>query len=110
MQKYKREYKHLRVRKAIAGNAGKMRVSVFRSSQHIYAQLIDDAFSHTLCAVSDSGMTGTKLERARQVGEELAKLALSKKVKDVVFDRGGFKYHGRVAALAEGLRRGGLNV
>ncbi len=109
MQKIKRIKKHLRVRKNIAGVAEKPRVSVFRSGQHIYAQVIDDSKGATLVAESDLAIKeGTKRVRAEKVGENLAKKALKKDIKAVVFDRGGFKYQGRVAALAEGLRKGGL--
>ena len=84
-------------------------MSVFRSGQHIYAQMIDDDKKATLMSESDLGVkTGTKKERATTVGEKLAKKAIAKKIKAIVFDRGGFRYHGRVAALAEGLRKGGL--
>ncbi len=109
MYKIRRLAKHKRVRKDIKGVAGQPRVSVFRSSQHIYAQLIDDVKKTTLVAESDLKIdNGTKRERAEQVGELLAKKASSLKIKKIVFDRGGFKYQGRVAALASGLRKGGL--
>lgn len=107
MKKYKRVYKHKRVRRAI-GNSRMLRVSVFRSNQHIYAQLIDDKQGRTLAYASDMGMAGPKVERAAKVGEALSKAAIEAKASEVVFDRGGFRYHGRVAALAEGLRKGGL--
>jgi large subunit ribosomal protein L18 len=109
MLKGKRERRHKSVRRSITGVSDKPRLAVFRSSQHIYAQIIDDSKNETLVAESDLKIEkGTKIERAKQVGESLAKKALKKSIKKVVFDRGGFKYHGRVAALAEGARVGGL--
>lgn len=108
MKKQIRQYKHLRVRKNVVGIAERPRVAVFRSNQHIYAQLIDDTKSVTLAAESDLKLKGTKKERALMVGESLAKKAVSLKVKQIVFDRGGFIYHGRVSTVAEGLRKGGL--
>lgn len=109
MHKYKRTQRHLKVRKKVTGTSERPRVAVFRSNQHIYAQIIDDTQGQTLVAESDLTVnSGTKKERATAVGENLAKKALQKQIKMVVFDRGGFRYHGRVAALAEGLRQGGL--
>lgn len=109
MKKEHRISKHKKIRKIIFGTAQRPRVSVFRSTQHIYAQVIDDTKGQTLFAVSDIKLkNGVKTERARSIGEELAKGILSKKIRKVVFDRGGFKYQGRIAALAEGLRKGGL--
>lgn len=85
------------------------RLSVFKSSRHIYGQIIDDAAGKTLCFASDIKITkSTKQEKAYNVGMELAKKALKKKITEVVFDRGGFVYHGRVAQLAKGAREGGL--
>ncbi len=98
-----------RVRSRIEGTATRPRLSVFRSSVHIYGQLIDDDKQKTLAAMSDLKIkTGKKTEKAGLVGEALAKLALAKKIKKVTFDRNGFKFHGRVKALAEGARKGGL--
>lgn len=100
---------HKRVRKAVVGNEARPRVAVFKSSQHIYAQIIDDSAHKTLVSESDLKIEkGTKTEKATTVGEKLAEKALKAKIKAVVFDRGGFRYHGRVQALAEGLRKGGL--
>lgn len=82
---------------------------MFRSTQHIYAQIIDDLDSKTLASSNDLKLKGTKVEKARLVGEDLAKKAKAKKIEKIVFDRGGFKYHGRIAALAEGARKGGLD-
>jgi large subunit ribosomal protein L18 len=110
MKKLKRLARHKKVRKNITGTDSRLRVAVFRSTKHIYAQVIDDTKGVTLTAASDLTIKkGTKSERATQVGETLAKQALEKKIKNIVFDRGGFRYHGRVAALAEGLRKGGLS-
>ncbi|KKQ67420.1 MAG: 50S ribosomal protein L18 [Candidatus Daviesbacteria bacterium GW2011_GWA2_38_24] len=96
-------------RKKIAGTLERPRLSVFRSSQHIYAQIVDDQKHQTLAAESDLNVkSGTKKQKAETVGENIAKKALQKKIKSVVFDRGSFRYHGRVAALAEGARKGGL--
>jgi len=85
------------------------RLSVFRSSQHISAQIIDDSENKTLVSASDLKETGTKKEKAFKVGKSLAEKALKYKIKRVVFDRGGFLYQGRVAELARGAREGGLN-
>lgn len=108
MKKLTRLYKHLRVRKNVKGLTERPRVAVFRSNQHIYAQLIDDRKSVTLASESDLKLKGPKKERALIVGESLAKKAVALKVKQIVFDRGGFIYHGRVMSVAEGLRKGGL--
>ncbi len=98
-----------RIRSRVAGTASLPRLSVYRSNKFIYAQLIDDEAGVTLASATDSKMkTGTKQERASQVGEVLAKSAQEKNIKKVVFDRGGFVYAGRVAALADGARKGGL--
>ncbi len=101
------------VRKAAAG---RVRLSVFRSSKHIYAQVIDDAAGRTLAAASsiDKDLrgklkTGADTAAATEVGKLLAARAIEAGVKDVVFDRGGYLYHGRVKALADGAREGGLN-
>lgn len=109
MLKVKRIKRHKKIRKQIVGTSNRPRLSVFKSDQHIYAQIIDDSKGATLIADSDLKIKdGTKLDKALKVGEALAKKALKKKIKQVVFDRGGFIYHGRVAALAEGARKGGL--
>lgn len=107
----KRQARHQRVRAKIKGTATRPRLSVFRSNQHIYAQLIDDEDQKTLVAVSDFGLkskkTGSKIG-ALEVGKKLARIAKEKGVKKVVFDRGGYKFHGRVMDLARGAREGGL--
>ena len=104
--------RHARVRKKISGTAARPRLNVFRSTKHIYAQLIDDAKGVTLAAASsvekDFGMGGGNKEAARKVGTMIAKRAADKGIVDVVFDRGGYIYHGRVQELAEGAREGGL--
>lgn len=94
-------------------HAGKTRVSIFRSSSHMYAQLIDDTKNKTLASCSSvelKNLEGSKKEVAHAIGKELAKRALKAGVEEAVFDRGPFLYHGRVAALAEGLREGGLRI
>jgi large subunit ribosomal protein L18 len=109
MLKFKRQARHKKIRKKVSGTTDKPRVAVFRSEQHIYAQIIDDSKGKTLISESDLKIkVGTKKERATLVGENLAKKATKQKITKIVFDRGGFLYHGRVAALAEGLRKGGL--
>ena len=109
MNKNSRLGRHKSIRKFIKGSSERPRLAVFRSAQHIYAQLIDDQKGVTIAASSDLKIkSGTKKEKAGKIGEDLAKLALGKKIKKIVFDRGGFRYHGRVAALADGARKGGL--
>lgn len=108
MKKESRIRKHQKVRKNVMGTKDRPRLSVFRSSQHIIAQIIDDSQGKTLVASSDTKMQGTKKEKAYNVGKSLAEKALKSKIKTVVFDRGGFLYQGRVAELARGAREGGL--
>jgi large subunit ribosomal protein L18 len=102
----------MRVRKNIKGTAGRPRLNVYRSNRYIYAQLIDDNEGHTLAAASsyEKGFdqSGTKSERAKRVGALIAERAKAKGIEAVVFDRGGYLYHGRVKALADGAREGGL--
>ncbi len=95
---------------------GRARLSVHRSSKHIYVQLIDDNKGETLASASsmektmrDGGKTGANIEAAKAVGKLIAERALQKGIKDVVFDRGGYLYHGRIKALADAAREGGLN-
>jgi large subunit ribosomal protein L18 len=104
----KRERRHVKIRTRVAGTAEKPRLSVFKSNLYIYAQLINDDASVTIAAASSAKEKGAKAIAATKVGEVLAKAALAKGVKKVVFDRGGFKYTGRVKALADGARKGGL--
>ena len=104
--------RHNRVRGKISGTAERPRLSVFRSENNIYAQLIDDVAGVTLAAAStvEKGFDGKggNIEAAKKVGAAIAQRALKKGIEDVVFDRGGYIYHGRVKALAEGAREGGL--
>jgi|SRR5680860_652678 len=108
-----RNKRHLRIRKSVTGTATKPRLSVYRSNTHIYAQLIDDVAGHTLAAASsleadvDTGEAG-KTSTAKQVGELVGKRAAAAGITTCVFDRGGNRYAGRVAALAEGAREAGL--
>ncbi len=108
-----RTKRHYRVRKNISGTAERPRLNVFRSLNHIYAQVIDDTKGVTLVAASslDKGFEGYggNVEGAKAVGKAVAEKALAAGIKAVVFDRGGYVYHGRVAALAEGAREGGLD-
>jgi large subunit ribosomal protein L18 len=102
-----------RVRGKISGTKKRPRLSVFKSNKAIYAQIINDEKQETLVSASSLEMKKkkdeTKTDLAFRVGEEIAKLSKKKKIKDVVFDRSGYKYHGRVKALADGARKGGLN-
>jgi len=110
-----RNRRHARVRNKVSGTAQRPRLCVFRSTNHIYAQVIDDVGGHTLAAAStltpelkkdSSGKT--KVAQAGLVGTYVAKLAVGRDISEVVFDRGGYKYHGRVKALAEAAREAGL--
>jgi large subunit ribosomal protein L18 len=109
-KRIKRQIRHGRVRSRVQGTGERPRLAVFRSSRHIYAQLIDDTTGKTLAmACSLQLLSKTKKTiAAAEVGKLLAKKALAKNLKAVVFDRGGFAYHGRVKALADGAREGGL--
>ena len=110
-----REKRVKRIRKNIAGTPERPRLRVFKSAKHIYCQIIDDVAGNTLVAMStvDKGMVAAdikgKAEKARQVGLKLAELAKVKGIGKVVFDRGGYLYHGRVKALSDGAREGGLD-
>jgi large subunit ribosomal protein L18 len=108
-----RSRRHLRVRKKISGTAARPRLVVNRSSRHMFAQLVDDTTGRTLASASTldesiRGSDGDKTARARRVGELLARRAGEAGITAAVFDRGGYRYHGRVAALADGTRGGGL--
>lgn len=108
-----RKKRHGRVRAKVSGTAGRPRLNVYRSNQHIYAQLIDDVNKVTLASAStvekDLNLESTgNVEAAQKIGELVAKRALEKGVKEVVFDRGGYLYHGRIKALAESAREAGL--
>ncbi len=103
-----------RIRKKIEGSAERPRLSVFRSTKHIYAQVVDDLTGKTLACASSldkelKGTEGTKTDAAKAVGTRLAEVCKGKGIEKVVFDRNGFIYHGRVKAVAEGAREGGLN-
>ncbi|MEN3007771.1 50S ribosomal protein L18 [Pseudothermotoga sp.] len=107
--------RHLRIRKKVRGTSERPRLSVFRSEKHIYAQIIDDSKGHTLVAASTldkelrNKLTKTYgIEAAKEVGRLIAQRALNLGIKKVVFDRGGFKYHGRIKALADAAREAGL--
>jgi large subunit ribosomal protein L18 len=107
--------RHLRVRKKVTGSASRPRLVVNRSARHMFAQIVDDKLGHTLAMAStlDSSIrniTGDKTAKARKVGELLAERAAQSGISAVVFDRGGYRYHGRVAALADGAREGGLQL
>ncbi|MBQ8823650.1 MAG: 50S ribosomal protein L18 [Ruminococcus sp.] len=108
-----RAKRHARVRAKISGTPECPRLNVYRSTKHIYAQLIDDVNGVTLASASSMDKefdgVGGNVEGARKVGAMIAKRALEKDIRDVVFDRGGYLYHGRVKELAEGAREGGLN-
>ena len=100
-----------RIRRKISGTAERPRLSVFRSARHIYAQVIDDVKQHTLVAVSSfgkDGMARANVAKCKSLGEKLAAACIAKEVKTVVFDRNGCTYHGRLKALAEGVREGGV--
>jgi large subunit ribosomal protein L18 len=112
----KKDSRRLRIRRSIrtkiSGTTGKPRLSVFRSNKEIYAQLIDDVSGQTIISASSQDLKsvkGTKVEISKSVGQKLAEKAVSSGIKQVTFDRGGYLYHGRVKALAEGAREGGLN-
>ncbi|MBK8955309.1 MAG: 50S ribosomal protein L18 [Saprospiraceae bacterium] len=107
----KRQKIRYRIRKSVNGTAERPRLAVFKSNTGIYCQLIDDLNGHTLCAASSrekSMEKASKTEMAKKVGAMIANKAQSMKIQSVVFDRGGFIYHGRVKALAESAREGGL--
>jgi large subunit ribosomal protein L18 len=106
-----RERRHTRVRKKIAGSRARPRLAVYRSNKFVYAQLIDDVSARTLVQASDREVSGDdKTARAKAAGELLASRARNAGIERVVFDRGGRLYHGRVAALADGAREGGLKI
>ena len=109
-----RKRRHQRVRKNVNGTAERPRLVVTRSNRHMVAQVVNDQVGHTLVSAStlekDFDGKGTKVEKARRVGELIAQRAKADGITAVVFDRGGNKYHGRVAAVAEGAREGGLTL
>ena len=112
--KAQRIKRHVRVRGKISGTPERPRLSVFRSEENIYAQIIDDVAGGTLCAASsvEKGFEGKggNVEAAKTIGKTIAERAIAKGIETVVFDRGGYIYHGRVQELAEGAREGGLKI
>ena len=105
---------HQRIRRKVRGNSEKPRLAIYRSLNHIYAQVIDDRQGQTLVSASSTekdlrGNTGGNLEAARRIGQAIAERALAKGIEQVVFDRGGYLYHGRVKALTDAARAAGLN-
>ena len=115
IEKFRRERRHTRLRNSLVGTTGRPRLNVFRSARHIHAQIIDDSNGHTLAAAStlDKEIRAraaelSKVDEAKAVGKLIAERALAKGIKQVVFDRGGFRYHGRVKSLAEASREAGL--
>ena len=107
--------RHLRLRKKVAGTTGRPRLVVSRSSRHVFVQVVDDTIGKTVASASTMeadlrSFEGDKTAKARKVGELVAERAKSAGVEAVVFDRGGNKYHGRIAAIAEGAREGGLSL
>ncbi len=114
-KKEKREKRHKRLRAKIIGSAKQPRLSVFKSNKHTYAQLIDDSKGKTLFSASDleikskeNKKDNKKTDLAKKIGQLIAKKGIENKIKKVVFDRGGYKYHGRIKGVAEGAREGGL--
>ena len=112
--KAKRDRRHERIRAKITGTPERPRLCVFRSEKHIYAQVVDDVAGKTLAAASSNEKefegVGSNKEAARKVGMKLAERAAALGIQTVVFDRGGYVYHGRVQALADGAREGGLKI
>jgi large subunit ribosomal protein L18 len=110
-----RRARHDRVRKIVSGSTERPRLNIYRSLNNIYAQIIDDETGRTIISAStldkefrEAGKNGGNVEAAKAVGEAIAKRALEKKIKRVVFDRGGYEYHGRIKVLADAAREGGL--
>ena len=102
--------RHARVRAKISGTADMPRVSVYRSNAHIYVQVIDDTTNKTIVGKISKAMTGTKSERAMEIGKIIGKELKALGIKKALFDRGGYKYHGRVQNVAAGLRDSGLTI
>jgi large subunit ribosomal protein L18 len=103
-----RTRRHIRVRAKVKGTVERPRLVVFRSDKHIYAQLVNDATQRTIVTVSDQGFSGKKSEKSVAVGKKIAEKAKAAGISKVVFDRAGYQYHGRVKAVADGAREGGL--
>lgn len=112
MKKTRQNLRKLRVRAKTKGTSDRPRLSVYRSNRFIYAQIIDDEKRKTIIGVSEKNLSikekVKKIDKSKELGLLIAKKALDKKIKEVVFDRGSYKYHGRVKAVAEGARQGGL--
>lgn len=109
----KRQRIHKRIRKSVKGTSNRPRLNVYRSNSHIYCQLIDDVNGHTLFSTSSKdavldGFKGTSVETSKEVGKIIGQKAIEAGIQSVVFDRGGYLYHGRVKALADGARESGL--
>lgn len=107
-KKIARQRSRYSIRKKVFGTAERPRLAVFRSNKQIYAQIIDDNAGHTITSASSSKFEGTKIQQANEVGKKIAENAKNAGVENVVFDRGGFLYHGRVKQLAESAREAGL--
>lgn len=112
-RKFRRLKIKKRIRGKISGTSARPRLTVFRSNSEIYAQLVDDSSGKTITTVSSMGKTdakvkGSKSDKAKSVGTAIAKIAVGKGIQEVVFDRNGYLYHGRVKAVADGAREGGL--
>lgn len=112
LKQRKRWQRAKRTRSKLLGVAQKPRLTVFRSNKHVYAQLIDDQQGKTIVSVSDLELKETakvkKMDKSKLVGQAIAKKALDKKITEIIFDKGGYKYHGAIKSLAEGAREGGL--
>jgi len=111
IKKIRKERRIKRVRSKILARKSRPRLTVFRSNQYIYTQIIDDNKGKTLVSAHEKELSDTKMTRtqkAQELGKVLAKKAVAKKIKNIVFDKGAYKYHGRIKALAEGAREGGL--
>lgn len=109
-KKQSRIRRHARVRSKISGTATLPRVSVFRSNEHMYVQVIDDTAQKTILGMSDKALKGTKSERSLALGKKVAESIIKMGITSALFDRGGYKYHGRVLNVAAGLREAGLKV
>ncbi|MFZ4403428.1 MAG: 50S ribosomal protein L18 [Pseudobdellovibrionaceae bacterium] len=102
--------KKIRIRKTVKGTAERPRLCVYRSAKHIYAHIVDDVTGSTILTVSSLGKEDKSgIDQAKEIGVEVAKAAINKSIKQVVFDRNGYLYHGRVKSLADGAREGGLS-
>ncbi len=106
----KRTRRHARIRARIIGSSARPRLSIYKSNRFIHAQMIDDEAGKTILAGTTKGLRAKKMDAAKKLGLDLAKQALAKGIKTVVFDRGGFRYTGRVATLAEAVREGGIKM